>query len=328
MIEKKIAVIGAGGWGTALAVLLGKQGYNVCLWCFEKSLVEIMKKSRINSLYLPGVKLPTKIEFTNSLEEAVKDAGVIFSVVPSQYVRDVTSQYSSYVSDNAIIISATKGLEGKTFLRMSQVISKITSSTRVLALSGPTFAIGVAKGQPTLSDIAGKNIKIVRYVQKLFSLTNFKLRCSRDIIGVEFGGALKNIIAIAAGISDGLGFGKNARAALITLGLGDMIQLGMSYGAKITTFYGLSGMGDLNLTANSIKSRNYKFGKKIGQGEKLSDILNETVEGVKTTEIVSLMAKQNHIKIPIMEELFKILFENKDPREAVEELMSWKLKWE
>lgn len=345
MERKKIAVIGAGSWGTAIAVWLSRQGYGVCLWCFEKNLVKIMKEKRINTFYLNGISLSEKIKFTNSLEEAVCGADIIFSVVPSQYVREITSLYSSFVSEDAIIISATKGIEYRddiyldendVFLRMSQVISdRIVPPAKVLALSGPTFAIEVAKGLPTSAVIAGKDLDTIKYIQKLFSSPVFRLYYSTDIVGVELGGALKNIIAIAAGISDGLDFGNNTRVALIVRGLCEITRLGMWWrGVNVAdrqTFLGLSGMGDLILTATSDKSRNYDLGFRIGKGEKLADILNGmrvAVEGVETTRIALLAAKEKNIEVPITEKLAEILFENKNPREAVEELMTRKLRGE
>lgn len=330
MKRKKIAVIGAGSWGTALAILLSRMGYHVFLWCHNSQKAILMARERKTS-YLPGVVLSKNIKITNCLKSAVGDAEIIFSVVPSKYLRDITGLYSLCVVNNPIIISCAKGIESETFLRMSQIISEIIPDAKVFALSGPTFAIEVAQGKPTSAVIAGekKHEDDLKRLQKLFSSEQLRLYRSTDMRGVEFGGALKNIIAIAAGISDGLGFGDNARAALIARGLSEIVRLAVAYGAKTKTLYGIAGVGDLSLTSNSNKSRNYGLGSQIGAGKELDKIMPEmtmVVEGLEVVKTVLQMAKKKGIEMPITEKLETILFKKQNPLEAVTELMMRDLK--
>lgn len=324
-MSESIAVIGAGAWGTALSIEFAKQDHHVDLWCFEDGLIKTMREKRVNTVYLPKVKIPENVKITNSLRETVLEKKIIFSVVPSQYLRNVTSSYSPYVKD-PIIISCTKGFEQETCLRMSQLAKEVIPNAKAFALSGPTFARDVAVGNPAAAVIAGDaeaEDELVR-MQTLFSSGNFRLYTSNDIIGVEMGGALKNVIAIAAGICSGLRLGHSARSTLITRGLVEITKLAVACGANPETITGLSGSGDMWMTATSPQSRNFKCGLRVGQGERLSVILattNKVVEGVNTIKTTLNLAKEHNINMPITEQLAKILFENKSPREAVNELM-------
>ncbi|MFH1565332.1 MAG: NAD(P)H-dependent glycerol-3-phosphate dehydrogenase [bacterium] len=332
MKRKKIAVIGAGSWGTALAILLSRMGYQVFLWCHDAQKATLMARERVTP-YLSGITLPKKIHISDSIESVVEGAEIIFSVVPSKHLRNIISLCSYHTVNNATIISCTKGIESGTLLRMSQVIHQVIPDAKVFALSGPTFAIEVANGKPTAAVIAGKDEDDLKYLQDLFSSEAelFRLYRSTDIVGVELGGALKNIIAIAAGISDGLKFGDNARSMLFSRGLAEIINFALAYGAKTKTLYGLAGIGDLMLTASSNKSRNYQLGFRIGRGEKLSHILDGmmmVVEGTETINTALEMAARREIEMPIAEQLAEVLFNDKDPQNAVWELMGRDLKEE
>jgi len=320
----KISVIGAGSWGTALASLLAGKGYDVSLWAFEKDLVSNLKKNYENNFYLPGVELPKNLEFTDSLEQAILNKDIIVSVIPSQHVGKITESYAPYVSPDSLIVSASKGIETTTLLRMSEVLNKILPRNDIAVISGPSFALETVKKMPAAVVLAHKNDERAKYLQDIFHTDYFRVYRTDDIAGAEFGGSLKNIIAIAVGISDGLGFGYNARAALITRGIAEISRFSIVYGAQEKTFSGLSGIGDLLLTATGDLSRNRTVGIKLGKGEFLADILANmkmVAEGVETTKAAFYMAKGKNIDMPITSNVYSILYKNMDPRTAVIRLM-------
>ena len=323
-----IAVIGAGSWGTTLADLLAKKGHAVTLWAYEPELVLEMRSSRENSLFLPGIQLHEKLRFTNDLEEAYAGCTMVLCVVPSQLVRRVMVDSLPYLPPDAVLVSASKGIELDTLAVVSEIYREICPPelfARFAALSGPSFAREVAQEMPTAVTVASESEEVARRVQQAFSSSFFRVYRNTDLVGVELGGAIKNVIAIAAGISDGLGFGSNTRAALITRGLAEMTRLGIAMGAQAATFAGLAGMGDLVLTCTGDLSRNRSVGLKIGQGRQLSEILGEmrmVAEGVKTTESAYNLARKMGVEMPIIEQMYQMLYQDKPAREAVLELMT------
>jgi len=323
-----VAVIGAGSWGTSLASLLSKKGYDVSLWVYEKDLAEEIERTRLNKLYLPDIRLPENIMVSHRIDEVVNKARYILSVVPAQYTRAVFKEISPYLSNGSAIISASKGIERGTLMTISSVLKELTGH-EVAALSGPSFAKEVIKNLPTAVTLATENRNTGFLLQELFNTNTFRVYTHNDILGVEIGGALKNVIAIAAGISDSLGLGNNARASLITRGLAEITRLGVAMGAEEKTFAGLSGLGDLVLTCTSALSRNYTLGIKLGQGMKLKDILEQTisvVEGVETAESAFELSNKYNVEMPIVEQVYRIINEGKDPVLAVSDLMSRSMK--
>jgi len=333
-MRKSIGVIGAGSWGTTLADLLAKKGHRVTLWAYEKDLVGEMQTSRENGIYLPGVSLADSLNYTDSLAEAVTGKDLLLFVVPSQVLRRVLIDAAPYFSAEAIIVSASKGIEVETLNLVSQVYANLLPKAlyrRFAVLSGPSFAREVAMEMPTAVVAAAADPLIAKYVQDVFNCRFFRVYTNSDVIGVELGGAVKNVIAIAAGIADGLGFGCNTRAALITRGLAEISRLGQALGARGETFAGLAGMGDLVLTCTGDLSRNRTVGIQLGQGRSLADILAEmrmVAEGVKTTESTCLLARKLGIEMPIAFKVNEILYNNRPARDAVIELMSRDLKAE
>lgn len=329
-----IGVIGAGSWGTTLADLLAKQGHDVILWAHEADLIERMQGNRKNDLFLPDFTLADQLAFTADLEQAVRDKDMVVLVVPSQFLRVVLRQAKPYLSERTLVVSAAKGIENDTLMPMSDVLKEALSQDacrRMAFLSGPTFAREVAAEMPTALTVAAEEEAVACQVQKVFSNHYFRVYRSSDIIGVELGGALKNIMALAAGISDGLGYGCNARAALISRGLVEMIRIGVAMGSEERTFMGLSGMGDLVLTCTGDLSRNRSVGLELGRGRKLDDILDGmkmVAEGVKTTLSAYQLAARLGVEAPIIEQMYLILFEKKNPRDAVADLMQRSLKSE
>jgi len=325
-----ITVVGAGSWGTTLAYLLSDKGYDVTLWAHEKDLAETMDKTRVNSTYLPDIRLTDDLKITNDLAGAVKKARYIVNAVPTQYTRAVFSEAVRHILDEAIIVSISKGIEKGTLLTVSSILRELSGHT-VAALSGPSFAKEVIKKMPAAVTLATEDKNIGFELQEVFNMNSFRVYTHNDIIGVEIGGALKNVMAIAAGISDSLGFGNNARATIITRGIAEMTRLGVAMGAKEKTFSGLSGIGDLVLTCTSPLSRNYTVGIKLGQGMKLKDILTQTksvAEGVATAESAYELAKKHQIEMPIIEQVYMVLYEDKDPFFAAKDLMDRSLKSE
>lgn len=333
-MNKEIGVIGAGSWGTTLADMLAKKGHRVTLWAYEKELVSEMRANRENSLYLPGFKLSENLNSTGSLAEAVKDKDLLLFVVPSQVLRPVLLEAVPHIAQNALIVSASKGIEVESLKLVSQVYEESLSGElyrKFAVLSGPSFAREVAQEMPTAVVAAAADPLVAKRVQDIFNCRFFRVYTNSDVIGVELGGAVKNVIAIAAGISDGLGFGCNTRAALITRGLAEMSRLGQALGARAETFAGLAGMGDLVLTCTGDLSRNRSVGMQLGQGRTLSEILADmrmVAEGVKTTESTCLLAWKLGIEMPIAFKVNEILYNDRPARDAVIELMSRDLKAE
>lgn len=332
--KQVIGVIGAGSWGTTLADLLAKKGHEVVLWAYEPELVAEMEEKRENSLFLPGVSLSTGLSFTNSLEEAVKGKDMVLFVPPSQVLRQVLKTCLPFFKDDAVVVSASKGIELETLMTMSQLFQELLPASlypRFAVLSGPSFAKEVANEMPTAVVAASDSPDVARRVQAIFNTEYFRVYTNTDMMGVELGGSIKNVVAIAAGISDGLGFGYNTRAALITRGLVEMTRLGMAMGAVPATFSGLAGMGDLVLTCTGDLSRNRTVGIKLGQGMRLKEILAQmkmVAEGVKTAESTYLLARRLQVEMPITEQVYQILYEEKSPRVAVMQLMTRDLKAE
>lgn len=334
MMAAETAIIGGGSWGTTLAILLARKGVEVKLWVYEAELVGTIEKQRENTLYLPGFEIPEKVKPTASLTEAAAGCRVILNVLPSHAVRGVMSQVARSLKGDEIVVSASKGIETDTLMTMNELLAEVTPPAlhrRLCFLSGPTFAREVAAGKPTAASIASGDYQAARAVQGLLSDSTFRLYTVSDVVGVVLGGAFKNVIAVAAGISDGLGLGDNARAALITRGLAEMTRLGVRMGADPATFSGLSGIGDLVLTCSSSMSRNHTVGYRIGKGDKLEDILSGmkmVAEGVKTAKSVMGLQQKHQVELPIAQKTFSILYKNEDPRRAVLELMTRTLKGE
>ncbi len=333
-MKEKIGVIGAGSWGTTLADLLAKKGHDVILWAHEPELAGEMAETGLNSLFLPGIKLSPRLRFTNSLEEAAADKDMLLFVVPSQVVRGVIKSLLPFLRKEAVIVSASKGIELETLMVVSQIYEELLPHElyrNFAALSGPTFAREVAQEMPTAVVAAAADAGVARRVQHTVTTGFFRAYTNNDVTGVELGRAIKNVIAIAAGISDGLGFGYNTRAALITRGLAEMTRLGLTMGARSSTFAGLAGMGDLVLTCTGDLSRHRSVGMKLGRGMTLDEILAEmrmVAEGVKTTKSTRNLAHKLGVDMPITEKLFRVLYQDKPVREGVIELMTRDLKSE
>jgi len=325
----RIAIIGAGAWGTALSIVLARnRAHQVHLWAFEKEVVDSIASHRVNELFLPGVQLPESISVSNHLADAVSEAEIIVSVMPSHHCRSVFKQIAASGShdDNVAIVSATKGIEEGSLLRMTRVIAEVLDSKSIAALSGPSFAKEVARGDPTAITVASADPDLAARVQRDFSDSRFRIYTTDDVAGVELGGSLKNIIAIAAGVCDGLGLGHNTAAALITRGLAEITRLAVACGAKPQTLAGLSGMGDLVLTCTGGLSRNRSVGVELGKGRKLPDIIagmhGMVAEGVHTTNAAIGLAQKHQIEMPITEQMHAILHQGRPPREAIHELMT------
>ena len=333
MIEK-IAVIGGGAWGTALAMLLADKGHDVTLWMYEKELAEETTRTRENRVYLPGFTLPSTIIITASLETAVRGKSFLLSVVPSHTVRAVTGQYVSFLEKDALIISASKGIEIDTLMPLSEIFIDVLPKEfhdRLCFLSGPSFAKEVARKMPTAIALASSDPVLGRKAQAVLSNDYFRVYTNDDIVGVELAGALKNVVAIAAGVLEGMGYGYNTMAALLTRGLVEMARLGVAMGGKPSTFAGLAGMGDLVLTCTGGLSRNRTLGARLGRGEKLDAIMKETrtvAEGVKTAKAARELALKYKIDMPIVDEVYQLLYEGKTPKLALRDLMARELKGE
>ena len=333
-MEKQLAVIGAGSWGTTLANLLASKWQNVTLWCYETDLAERMVQTQVNDLYLPDIKLAENLQVTSNLSAAVKDKHLILFVTPSQVTRFVLQQTLPYLPSQAVIVSASKGIENDSLMLLSQVFEEVLPEEmhRQLGfLSGPSFAKEVSAGMPTAVVAAAPEASVAAEIQQIFSTERFRVYTHNDIIGVELGGAMKNVIALAAGVADGLGFGHNTRAALITRGLAEMTRLGLKLGGSAETFAGLAGMGDLVLTCTGDLSRNRSVGIELGRGRKIDEILSGmqmVAEGVKTTLSAYQLAEKLNVEVPIIEQMYLVLYKNKDPRQAVTDLMMRDLKAE
>lgn len=331
-MSAKVAVIGAGSWGTALAILLACK-HQVLLWGRDAVRMEDMQQGRENARYLPGHRFPEGLKATSDLEEALNQADCVLMVVPSHGFRQVYGQLRPYLPEGIPVVSAVKGIETSTTRTMTQVMQEESTGMKLsyCVLSGPSFAEEVASGHPTAVTVACADIRVAAAVQQLFSSRLFRVYSSTDVIGLEISGAMKNVIAIASGISDGLGYGLNTRAALITRGLAEITRLGTALGADARTFAGLGGLGDLVLTCTGNLSRNRTVGLKLGAGKSLDQALSEmtmVAEGVKTTLSCYQLARQSGVEMPILEQTHAVLYENKRCQDAVAELFERDLKEE
>ena len=330
----KIGVIGAGSWGTTLANLLAEKGYGVDLWVREEEVYNQIKEERVNRVFLPDRILVPQLSPVRTYEEALSEKELILMVVPSHFFRGVLTQLEPYLKPGMAVMAATKGIETDTLMTMSQVAESVLTkeyAEHFAYLAGPSFAREVSSKHPTAVTIACQDIGQAEAFQRLFNTGFFRVYISQDLIGIQLCGALKNVIAIAAGAADGLNFGHNARAALITRGLAEITRLGVALGANPMTFAGLAGMGDLVLTCTGDLSRNRTVGLKIGRGMKLKEItssMNMVAEGVKTTLSAYQLAKKMGVEMPITHQVYDILYQGKDPKEAVKELMGRALKQE
>jgi glycerol-3-phosphate dehydrogenase (NAD(P)+) len=328
------AIIGAGGWGTALAVALARKGSRVRIWAFEPEVAESINLRRENDIFLPGIRLPDRIEATNDLAAALRGAEIVLTVMPSHVCRSLFEQMLPSLEPDMIFVSATKGIDTERLMRMSEIIHAAVEpqfEPRLCVLSGPSFAREVARGDPTAVVVASRDPALARTVQEKFSSATLRLYTSTDVIGVELGGALKNVIAIAAGVIEGLGLGSNATAALLTRGLAEMTRLACACGARRETLSGLAGIGDLALTCTGSLSRNRSVGMELGKGRKLPEIINSmrtVAEGVKTTRATLALAARHQIDVPITRQVSRILEDEVSPREAIRELMERSLKEE
>ncbi len=330
----KISVLGAGGWGTTLATLLHYNGHDVTLWEYKKHYSKVLDKSRANERYLPGIKIPKEIFITHNLEESSINKNMIVLAVPSQFLRGVVKDITPANIKNSILVSVAKGIENRSLMTMSQMLRDeipSLSPEQIGVLSGPSHAEEVSRRIPTAVVTASKNVETSKSIQAAFITSYFRVYASTDILGVELGGAFKNVIAIGAGIVDGAKFGDNTKAAIMTRGIAEISRLGIALGAQPETFAGLSGMGDLIVTCMSKHSRNRYVGEQVGAGKKLKAVLKSmqmVAEGVETSRSASQLAKKHKIEVPITTEVYRILFEDKDPVKATTDLMTRDMKME
>lgn len=332
MKEFDISVLGDGGWGTTLAILLFRKGFKVTLWGVFTDYVAYLDKKRINTKFLPGIKIPREIKITSDLRSAILDKQLIIFAIPSQYVRRVLKRLKPFnYPRSAMYLSVTKGIELHSLKRISEVIRDELGNIRLAVLSGPTIAREVACGIPTTAVIASSNKKLRENLQDVFMTERFRVYTIEDVIGVELGGSLKNIIAIACGISDGLGFGTNTKAALLSRGLAEISRLGETMGARLKTFSGISGLGDLVTTCISPFSRNRFVGEQIGKGKSLRQIqakMQMIAEGIPTAKSAYALSLKYKVNMPITKEVYSILYKNKSPLQAVKDLMAREKKEE
>lgn len=323
--RKKISVIGDGGWGTTLAVILAKNGHDVTLWGAFKRNVEQVRRNRINQKFLPGIKLPDRIAVTDDLDAAFGESESLILAVPSQYLRDVIRRFPSKNLDGRMVVSVIKGIDTVDLLTASQILQKELKDFKLAVLSGPTIAKEVAEGKPSTAVAASRQPKTAAAAQSLFHCRTFRIYTNTDVLGVELGGSLKNVIALACGVCDGLEYGTNTKAAILTRGLVEMARLGKAMGARSETFSGLSGLGDLVTTCMNPQSRNRSVGERLGKGEKIDRILssmNMVAEGVETVKAVVKLGRKYKVPLPISEEVYRIIYKDKKPLAAVTDLMT------
>ncbi|HJB47082.1 MAG TPA: NAD(P)H-dependent glycerol-3-phosphate dehydrogenase [Candidatus Mediterraneibacter surreyensis] len=319
-----VGVLGAGSWGTALSVLLSDNGHQVTVWSIDENEVKMLSEKREHELKLPGVKLPDDMVITGDLEQTVKGKDFLVLAVPSPFTRSTARKMSPFVAEGQIIVDVAKGIEESTLLTLSRQIEQEIPQADVAVLSGPSHAEEVGRRLPTTCVIGAKTRKTAEYLQSMFISNVFRVYTSPDILGIELGGSLKNVIALAAGIADGLGYGDNTKAALITRGIAEIARLGVKMGGKIETFTGLTGIGDLIVTCASVHSRNRKAGYLIGQGMSMKEAMDEVkmvVEGVYSAKAAAKLAKKYDVRMPIVDEVNAVLFEGKSPADAVNDLM-------
>ncbi len=328
---KKIGVIGAGSWGTALAITLSGKGHQVKIWDINQEHVEELEKNRENVRYLPGIGFPEQLTAVKTIENALEGADVALFSAPAQHFRSAFEQALPHLKQDMILVNVAKGIEQKTLLRMSEIAFDKRPEARYVVLSGPSHAEEVGKNLPTTVAVASRDLKLAEEVQDIFITDRFRVYTTEDVVGVELGGALKNIIALGAGISDGMGFGDNAKAALMTRGLAEIKRLGIKLGADPATFAGLTGVGDLIVTCTSMHSRNRRCGIMIGEGmapKEATEKVGMVVEGMFTTEAAYDLSKREEVEMPITEQLYHVINGNVDAREAVELLMGREKKHE
>lgn len=326
-----VGVLGAGSWGTALCVLLHENGHQVTVWSVDKAEVEMLREKREHETKLPGVRIPQDILITNDMEEAIKGKDFLVLAVPSPYTRATAKKMRPYVAEGQIIVDVAKGIEETTLMTLSRQIEEEIPQADVAVLSGPSHAEEVGRKLPTTCVIGAHSRKTAEYLQSQFISRIFRVYTSPDMLGIELGGSLKNVIALAAGIADGLGYGDNTKAALITRGIAEIARLGIKMGGKLETFTGLTGIGDLIVTCASVHSRNRKAGYLMGRGKSMEEAMKEVkmvVEGVYSAKAAAKLAKKYDVSMPIVEQVNAVLFEGKNPAEAVDELMLRQLKTE
>ena len=319
-----VGVMGAGSWGTALALLLHGNGHQVSVWSIDASEVKMLSEEREHKLKLPGVKIPEDMYFSTNMEEIIKDKDFLVLAVPSTFTRGTAKNMSPYVKDGQIIVDVAKGIEESTLMTLSQQISQEIPHANVAVLSGPSHAEEVGRGLPTTVCVGARTKETAEYLQQMFSNEVFRVYTSPDMLGMELGGSLKNVIALAAGIADGMGYGDNTKAALITRGIAEIARLGVKMGGAIETFSGLAGIGDLIVTCASVHSRNRKAGYLMGQGLSMQEAMDEVhmvVEGVYSAKAAKKLGEKYGVSMPIVDKVNEVLFEGKDPHEAVNELM-------
>ena len=320
----RVAVIGDGGWGTTLAILLKRQGFKVSLWGAFADYLKVLAKRRRNPKFLPGVKIPREISFCPDIRQAIKEACLVVLAVPSHFLRGVLSRIEKSGLSNSLVLSAVKGIENQTLMRPSQIIEDVFGKLNIAVLSGPTISFEVARGLPTTCVVAAGDMALAQEAQRALISERFRVYTASDIIGVELGGALKNVIAIACGISDGLGFGANTKAAILSRGLVEIARLGTALGARKETFFGLSGLGDLVTTCISSHGRNRWLGEQIGKGKNPQAVLAKmqmVAEGARTARSAFMLAQKHNVEMPITGEIFAVLYKDKSPRAAVRDLM-------
>ena len=320
----EIGIMGAGSWGTALALVLEKNGHDVTVWSYKKEAAEQIAAKRENESKLPGIKIPESIQFTSEMDVAVRGKDVVVLAVPSAVTRNTARQMKPYVKEGQILVTVSKGIEEHTLMTLSEQIEEEIPKIRAAVLSGPSHAEEVSRGLPTTVVAGAEDKKTAEYLQRIFMNDTFRVYTSPDVLGIEIGGALKNVIALAAGIADGLGYGDNTKAALITRGIAEITRLGVKMGGKLESFAGLTGIGDLIVTCASIHSRNRKAGFLIGQGRTMKEAMDEVkmvVEGVYSAKAAKALAAKYEVSMPIIEEVNKVLFEDKKAEDAVRALM-------
>ena len=326
--KENIAVVGAGSWGTALAIVLADNGHEVRLWTQNEKRIEEINVKHTNHQYLPDIELPKNIIASSSIEDILSELDVVVLAVPTKAIREVLQSIKSVRTEPFMVVHVSKGIEPDTLMRISEMIREELPQELckdIVVLSGPSHAEEVSLRHPTTVTVSSENMKAAERIQDIFMNQHFRVYTNPDVVGVEIGGALKNIIALAAGISDGLGYGDNAKAALITRGLAEIARLGTRMGADPLTFSGLTGIGDLIVTCTSVHSRNWRAGNMLGKGQKLQDVLDNmgmVVEGVRTTRAARQLSVKYGVEMPITEALYRILFEEKEPKAAVDELMA------
>lgn len=323
-MDKNIGILGGGSWGTALGVLLAKKGVNVDLWVRNEEKAANMNMIKENVKYLPGIVLPNNINISSDIDKTIHNKDIILLAVPTQGIRNTLDKIKDKVKKDQIIVNVAKGIEVGTHERISEIVEEIIPTSRYAILSGPSHAEEVAKDIPTAVVVASRTKEVAEYVQEFFMTPKFRVYTNPDVIGVELGGALKNVIALGAGISDGLGYGDNTKAALMNRGIIEIARLGEKMGANKMTFAGLSGIGDLIVTCTSMHSRNRRAGIKIGEGQSMDEAINSigmVVEGIKTSKSAYELAKEFNVEMPIVEEIYGVLYEGKDVKSSVINLM-------